>query len=157
MEPPSDVPSGTIAGKIKLRCFPATEAHLEKLGRDKKGLRGFVSGIQQKVQTGAQDITQKATAGMKDLGQKVIAVPHAVKDVSQAMTPTFLKKEDDSVKPTFNDDKSNKTEIIEEHGPDRQQEGNDLDDILMVVEIVAARDLLIADKTSSGRQRVQNL
>jgi C2 domain len=126
LEPPSDVPAGTKVGTLQLRCFPATESHMEKLG--KKGLRGFVSGIQHKVHSGAQDITHKATAGMKDLGQKVASVPQVV---TKTVAPSPSKKEDDSAKSSS------------------EEENND--GIRMVVEIVAGRDLLIGDQTSSGR------
>jgi hypothetical protein len=149
--PPSDVPPGTNVGKLKFRCFPATESHLEKLGRDKKGLRGFVSGIQHKVQSGAQDITHKATASMRDLGQKVVAVPQAVKDASHAISPSFLKKEDESSAKGFSADEdigSVTASIAEATTSEPAVTDNN---ILMLVEIVAGRDLLIGDTTSSGR------
>ncbi|CAB9497692.1 Multiple C2 and transmembrane domain-containing protein 1 [Seminavis robusta] len=145
LEPPSDVPKDTPVGTLTIGCWQATDAHLEKLGKDKKGLRGFVSGIQSK----AHDITHKAEERMKDLGDKM-----HVKEFSQALTPSFMKKDEETPKPfgsaiTDESEKdSEEKEVVNTEDID-EYEQKYLEEVLLVVEVVAGRNLLIGDKHSS--------
>lgn len=193
LTPPSDIKSSNAAGKITIRCFPATETHLKKYGNKQShhGLRGFVSGIQSKAEQsmpkGLQDFGTKMQSMNKDLAEKMekkLHIPFASKSGSSKKDDTeatsggvpavgnIIVEEDTPTKPpaaTESTDRSatkQKEEQQDSSGQNETQEEPNLEeeepeaktsralppapkDLKILIEIVAGRNLMIGDKTSS--------
>jgi hypothetical protein len=69
--------------------MPATEAHLKKFGKTKKGLRGFMQGVQSDIKGKIQSNTPKAVAGK--FSPKRVQNPFARKKEGEAMTDSSAK------------------------------------------------------------------
>ena len=121
--PPSDTADiNSKAGTIMIRTLPATEAHLKKFG--KKGLRGFVGKIHTQAKSQVQDIQHHA----QDMSTKVMDhIPSP-----KIHFNNNNKKADDEIVVLAEEDEA----IVDEP-------------LKILVEVVAGRNLVIADKTSS--------